>query len=62
MAKIEIELNDELEARLKRVADKVALTPAETAKLLLAQQLASERSIDWVALINKAREVFSRLI
>ena len=62
MAKIELELGDELSERLKRVADKVALSPSETAKMLLAQQLASERKIDWLALINRGREFLARLI
>ena len=62
MAKLEIELGDELSERLKRVADKVALSPSETAKMLLAQQLATERRIDWPALINRGREFFSRII
>ena len=62
MAKIELELGDELSERLKRVADKVALSPSETAKMLLAQQLASERKIDWLALINRGREFFARLM
>jgi len=62
MAKIELELGDELSERLKRVADKVALSPSETAKMLLAQQLAGERKIDWLALINKGREFLARII
>jgi len=62
MAKIELELGDELSERLKRVADKVALSPPETAKMLLAQQLASERKIDWLALINRGREFFARIM
>ncbi|MBA7703873.1 hypothetical protein ES703_112670 [subsurface metagenome] len=62
MAKIELELGDELSERLKRVADKVALSPSETAKMLLAQQLASERKIDWLALINRGREFLARII
>ncbi len=62
MAKLEIELGDELSERLKRVADKVALSPSETAKMLLAQQLAGERKIDWLALINRGREFFTRII
>lgn len=57
MAKLEIELSDELSERLERVASKVALSPAETAKMILAHQLASERKIDWVAVINKARDI-----
>ena len=62
MAKLELELNDELSERLQRVATKVALTPAETAKMILAHQLVGERGIDWVALISKARELLSRVI
>ncbi|GAJ23148.1 unnamed protein product [marine sediment metagenome] len=62
MAKIELELGDELSERLRRVADKVALSPSETAKMLLAQQLASERKIDWLALINRGREFLARII
>ena len=60
MAKIELELNDELSERLERVANKVALTPAETAKMILAHQLVGERKIDWLALINKARDIIRR--
>jgi len=44
------------------VADKVALSPSETAKMLLAQQLATERKIDWLALINRGREFIARII
>ena len=60
MAKIELELNDELSERLERVANKVALSPAETAKMILAHQLVGERKIDWLALINKARDIIRR--
>lgn len=60
--KIELDLGDELSERLKRVADKVALSPPETAKMLLAHQLASERRIDWLALINRGREFLARII
>ena len=60
MAKIELELNDELSERLERVASKVALSPAETAKMILAHQLVGERKIDWLALINKARDIIRR--
>jgi len=60
--KIELELGDELSERLKRVADKVALSPPETAKMLLAYQLASERRIDWIGLINKGREFIARIM
>ena len=62
MAKIELDLNDELTERLGRVADKVALTPAETAKMILAHQLVGERKIDWIALVSKGRELLSRII
>ncbi len=62
MAKIELELGNELSERLKKVADKVALSPSETAKMLLAQQLATERRIDWLALINRGREFLARII
>ncbi len=60
--KIELDLGDELSERLKRVADKVALSPSETAKMLLAHQLATERRIDWPALINKGREFIARIM
>lgn len=62
MAKIEIDLSEELEARLKKVADEVALSPAETAKMILAHQLAAERTIDWGELISKGRQLLRRLI
>ncbi len=54
MAKIEIELSDELEARLNEVANRMALSPLETAKIILAEKLVKERSIDWIGLLNKA--------
>lgn len=62
MAKLEIELSDELSERLEKVASKVALSPAETAKMILAHQLASERKIDWLAVIQKGRELLRRLV
>ena len=62
MAKLDIELGDELSERLNRVADKVALSPSETAKMILAHQLTSERKVDWLAVISKARELISRVI
>ncbi len=62
MAKLELELGDELSERLVRVANKVALSPSETAKMILAHQLTSERKIDWLAIINKARELLNRII
>ena len=61
MHKVEMELTDELYQRLEEVATRTALTPAETAKFILAQQLA-RRGIDWLALINKGREFVARLI
>lgn len=62
MAKIELDLNDELSERLERVASKVALSPSETAKMILAHQLVGERKIDWLEVIRKGRELLSRLI
>ena len=62
MAKLELDLSDELSERLQRVASKVALTPAETAKTLLAHQLASERKIDWLAVIQKGRELLRQIV
>lgn len=62
MAKLEIELSDELSERLQKVATKVALSPEETAKMILAHELASERSIDWMEVIRKGREILSRII
>ena len=62
MAKIELDLNDELSERLERVADKVALSPAETAKMILAHQLVGERKIDWFEVIRKGRELLSHII
>ncbi|MBA7700429.1 hypothetical protein ES703_109143 [subsurface metagenome] len=60
--KIELELSDELYARLKRVADKTALPPGEVAKFILAHELAREKTIDWMWLINKGREFLGRII
>jgi len=63
MAKtIEIELTPELQARLERVANKTALSPGEVAKFILAQQLARERTIDWMALLNRGREFLARIM
>ena len=62
MAKLELDLNDELSERLERVADKVALSPAETAKMILAHQLVGERKIDWLEVIRKGRELLSRIL
>ena len=62
MAKLEIDLNDDLTERLERVAKKVALSPAETGKMILAHQLANERKIDWLAVIQKGRELLRRLV
>ncbi|GAI93864.1 unnamed protein product [marine sediment metagenome] len=59
---LEIELSDELQARLERVANRVALAPAETAKMLLAEQLAKEKTIDLMGLIQRGREVLARLM
>lgn len=60
--RLEIELSDELEARLTKVADRVALSPPEVAKMLLAEQLAREKSIDWMGLINRGREALARIM
>lgn len=60
MTKLELELGDELSERLQRVATKVALSPEETAKMILAHQLTSERKIDWLAVISKARDIIQR--
>ena len=62
MAKIELDLGEELSARLEKVASKVALSPAETAKMILAHELASERKIDWLEVIRKGRELLSRIL
>lgn len=62
MATIEIELTQELQARLERIASKTALSPSEVAKFILAQELAREKSIDWMALINRGREFLARII
>ena len=60
MPKVEIDLNDELHTKLETVASKMALSPSEMAKFILAQQLA-DKSIDWMALVNKARAVLARM-
>ena len=60
--KIELELGDELSERLEKNASKVALSPSEMAKFIIAQALAQEKSIDWLALISKGREFLARLI
>ena len=60
--KIEIELGDELSERLERIASKTALSLEEVAKFILAQELAREKSIDWVGLINRGREFLARLM
>lgn len=60
--RLEIELSDELEARLTKVADRVALSPPEVAKMLLAEQLAREKSIDWMGLIQRGREALARIM
>ena len=60
--KVELELSDELYARLERVANKTALPPPEVAKFILAHELAREKTIDWMWLINKGREFLARII
>ncbi len=60
--KIEIELSDELLERLERIASKTALSLPEVAKFILAQELAREKSIDWMGLINRGREFLARLM
>ncbi len=62
MAIIEIDLSDELEARLKRVADRSAISPPDMAKFILAEQLAREKTIDWMRLINRGRETLARIL
>lgn len=62
MATIELELSDELEARLKRAADRNAVSPSDMAKFILAQQLTREKSTDWMGLIQKGREVLAFLM
>lgn len=62
MAIIEIDLSDELEARLKRVADRNAISPPDMAKYILAEQLAREKTIDWMGLINRGREALARIL
>ena len=62
MAKIELELGDELYQRLEEVAKKTALSPAETAKFIIAEALARGKAIDWMALLKKGREFVAWLI
>ena len=62
MAKIELELGDELYQRLEEIAKKTALTPAETAKFIIAEALARGKAIDWMALLKKGREFLAYLI
>ncbi len=62
MPKIELELGDELNARLEKVAHKVALSPSETIKMILAHELISERRIDWLQIMISGRELLRRLI
>ena len=62
MATIEIDLSEELEARLKRVADRNAISPPDMAKFILAEQLAREKTIDWMGLINRGREALARIL
>jgi len=62
MAKIELELGDELSERLEEAAKKVALSPAEMAKFIIAEALARGKTIDWAALLNKGREFLANLI
>ena len=61
MAIIEIDLSDELEARLKRVADRSAVSLPEMAKYILAEQLAREKTIDWMRLVAAGRESLARI-
>ena len=62
MSKLELELGDELNTRLEKVATKVALSPSETAKMILSHELMAERRIDWLQLIIKGRELLRRFI
>jgi predicted transcriptional regulator len=62
MAKIELELGDELSERLEEVAKKTALSPAEMAKFIIAEALARGKAIDWAALLKKGREFLANLI
>jgi len=62
MAKIELELGDELFERLEEVAKKTALSPSEMAKFIIAEALARGKTIDWAALLNKGREFLARVI
>ena len=56
---IEIDLSDELGARLEKVANRRAVSATEMAKYILAHQLAGEKTIDWVGLIQKGREALA---
>jgi len=60
--KIELELSDELQARLEKVATHMALSSSEAAKFILAQRLTSEKSFDLMELINKGRDVVTRIM
>jgi len=62
MAKIELELGDELFERLEEVAKKTALSPSEMAKFIIAEALARGKTIDRAALLNKGREFLARVI
>jgi len=62
MATIELELSDELEARLKRVAARSAVSLPEMAKFILAEQLAREKTIDWMGLVAAGREAVARIL
>lgn len=62
MAKIEIDLSEELEARLKRVADRSAISPSDMAKFILAEQLAREKTIDWMGLVAAGREAVAKIL
>ena len=59
---IEIDLSDELEARLKRVDDRNAVSVTDMAKYILAHQLAGEKTINWMGLIQKGREALARFM
>lgn len=62
MAKIEVDLSEELEDRLKKVADANAVSLPEMAKYILVHQLSEQREIDWGELISKGRQILRRLI
>lgn len=62
MAKIEVDLSEELEARLKKIADTNAVSLPEMAKYILVHQLSEQREIDWGELISKGRQLLRRLI